>query len=110
MTAHEFSIWLNGYVELGGKTPDDAQWKMITEHLKLVFNKVTPELGDKSTWEDKKVSGGNTILGKPDDIKKIMDSIRSLPPQPPVVTLPYYPPHTTTPYVAPQFPGTTVTC
>lgn len=46
MSKHDFVIWLNGWVELnGGAQPTAAQWKMITDHLALVFNKVTPPLG-----------------------------------------------------------------
>lgn len=44
MTPQEFCYWLQGHVELGGKRPTDAQWKMIREHLALVFKKVTPPL------------------------------------------------------------------
>lgn len=47
MTPKEFCYWLQGYTELNpNSTPDDSQWKMIQEHLKLVFTKVTPELGE----------------------------------------------------------------
>jgi len=44
--AQQFAYWLQGFVELtGGKTaPTTEQWKMICEHLALVFKKVTPPL------------------------------------------------------------------
>jgi hypothetical protein len=110
MTAQEFTIWLQGYVELGGKTPGDAQWKLITEHLKLVFDKQTPELKElekKSAWEDKKVEGGSI---SEEDIKRVMDNVM----KPPVTTLPYIPPPMPHPY-NPTFPGydpnrITITC
>lgn len=50
MTPQDFVYWLNGFVELNkGKMPDEDQWKSIQEHLKLVFTKVTPPVGDKLT-------------------------------------------------------------
>lgn len=42
MTSHDFALWLHGFTELtGGEMPSENQWKMIVEHLDLVFNKVT---------------------------------------------------------------------
>lgn len=47
MTPIEFCYWLQGWVEMeNGKKPNLEQWKMINSHLQLVFNKVTPPLGD----------------------------------------------------------------
>ena len=42
MTAEQFAYWLNGFVELNGGMPTEAQWKSIREHLAEVFKKVTP--------------------------------------------------------------------
>lgn len=46
MTAENFCYWLQGWFELsktnGGVTMNDAAAKMIEDHLKLVFEKVTP--------------------------------------------------------------------
>jgi hypothetical protein len=43
MNHDQFTYWLQGFVEMnGGKEPTKAQWKMIKDHLKLCFNKVTP--------------------------------------------------------------------
>jgi hypothetical protein len=42
MSPESFTFWLQGFVELGGKKPNDQQWQMIKEHLALVFKKVTP--------------------------------------------------------------------
>lgn len=45
MTEQQFVYWIQGWIELnGGKQPDEAQWKMICDHLKTVFVKVTPPL------------------------------------------------------------------
>jgi len=41
MNANDFCYWLQGFAELGDKPPTAAQWKMIQEHLQLVFVKVT---------------------------------------------------------------------
>jgi hypothetical protein len=78
MTESDFTRWLQGWVELEkGKLPTAEQWKMITDHLKLVYTKVTPELGGKSAWEDKKVDAPTTM----DDIIKEYSKIK-LPAQP----------------------------
>ena len=43
MTPNEFCYWLQGRAELlPDQPPTDAEWKMIREHLSLVFTKVTP--------------------------------------------------------------------
>jgi len=42
MTPTDFVYWLQGWVEMeGGKKPNFEQWTTITDHLSLVFNKVT---------------------------------------------------------------------
>lgn len=43
MTAQEFTYWLQGFSEINGATPTQAQWKIIQDHLQLVFKKVTPK-------------------------------------------------------------------
>ena len=44
MSDEQFCYWLQGFVELtGGKEPTLDQWKVIKEHLQLVFKKVTVE-------------------------------------------------------------------
>lgn len=45
MNAQEFCYWLQGYAELAGERPTEAQWATIREHLKLVFTKVTGHEG-----------------------------------------------------------------
>lgn len=45
MSPEQFVYWLHGYTEMtGGKEPTLEQWKMIRDHLKTVFTKVTPEI------------------------------------------------------------------
>jgi len=46
MTPEQFVYWLNGFAELNPslEQPTPEQWKSITEHLKTVFVKVTPEV------------------------------------------------------------------
>lgn len=46
MTPEQFVYWLNGFAELNPsmEQPTAEQWKSITEHLKTVFVKVTPEV------------------------------------------------------------------
>ena len=45
MTSEQYVYWCQGFVELtGGVRPTPEQWKMIKEHLALVFTKVTPPL------------------------------------------------------------------
>jgi hypothetical protein len=46
----DFCYWLQGYVEMGGGSPNETQWKMIKDHLAEVFRKVTP-----TGWTDKGV-------------------------------------------------------
>lgn len=46
MTPESFVYWLQGFAELNPsmEQPTPEQWKSITEHLKAVFVKVTPEV------------------------------------------------------------------
>ena len=44
MTPENFCYWLQGYTELNGDPPTPEQWQSIKEHLKLVFDKITPEV------------------------------------------------------------------
>lgn len=46
MTAEQFCYWLQGYFEMTeNATLSPNQILMIKDHLGLVFNKVTPDLG-----------------------------------------------------------------
>lgn len=44
MTPEQFVYWLQGFSETNNKTPNEIQWRMIQQHLNLVFNKQTPRL------------------------------------------------------------------
>lgn len=52
MTPENFCYWLQGFNELNGQTPTEDQWKSITEHLELVFKKVTPVGPGQTTLTD----------------------------------------------------------
>lgn len=43
MTSEQFAYWLQGFAEIHGGAPTPEQWKVIKDHLNLVFNKVTPD-------------------------------------------------------------------
>lgn len=42
MTPEQFTYWLQGFSEVQGNVPTKEQWKIIQDHLKTVFHKVTP--------------------------------------------------------------------
>ena len=42
MSPEQFAYWLQGYSEVHGRAPTEAEWKIIQDHLQLVFCKVTP--------------------------------------------------------------------
>lgn len=42
MTERDFVYWLQGFSEITQRAPTKHEWKIIQEHLKLVFNKETP--------------------------------------------------------------------
>lgn len=48
MTPEYFTYWLQGFVELSesNAVPNEQQWLMIKDHLKLVFDKVTLDRSD----------------------------------------------------------------
>ena len=49
-----FALWLQGRVELlPDQPPTLEEWKMIQQHLALVFKKVTPPLG-QTVWQTDK--------------------------------------------------------
>ncbi len=44
MTPERFADWLQGFVEIQqSETITDTQWLIIKDHLKLVFDKKTPD-------------------------------------------------------------------
>lgn len=51
MTPEEFCRWLQGFVELhgaevGNHPPTEKQWRLIREHLQLLYKKETSNLED----------------------------------------------------------------
>lgn len=71
--AVNFAYWLQGFAELSpDQVPTEAQWKLIKEHLNLVFVKMTTEIkpvinSDKSSlwsidWEKYKNNTGTPTL------------------------------------------------
>lgn len=49
MTPEQFVYWLQGFAELHGETPSDAQWEDIQRHLNLVLEKKT-SLSSIAPW------------------------------------------------------------
>lgn len=78
MTPEQFCYWLRGHIELdkyNEEPPCASQWKMIKEHLDLVFKKVTPELEKESTEDQLKElfkDIGRNKKPKPDVFPDIM--------------------------------------
>lgn len=58
MTSEQFAYWLQGFVELSGQIPTEAQWGSIKEHLKTVFEKVTPPVQTSSIGVLTSIKGG----------------------------------------------------
>lgn len=47
MNSESFTYWLQGFVELSDTdTISEKQWLVIKDHLKLVFDKKTPDRND----------------------------------------------------------------
>lgn len=47
MNSTDFTYWLQGFVELTEtETISEKQWLVIKDHLKLVFDKKTPDRSD----------------------------------------------------------------
>ena len=47
MSPETFTYWLQGFVEIANTdTISEKQWQIIKDHLKLVFDKKTPDRND----------------------------------------------------------------
>lgn len=57
-----FCQWLQGYVEINGTAPSLTQWKVIVEHLQLVFEKVTGGVKPLAAGVAIKREGDNHIV------------------------------------------------
>lgn len=68
MTPETFTYWLQGFVELSesNSVPNEKQWLMIKDHLKLVFDKKTP---------DRNLSLKDMFPNLPTDYKRLSDLI-----------------------------------
>ena len=65
MNSESFTYWLQGFVELSDTdTISEKQWLMIKDHLKLVFDKKTPD---------------RTFITKSPSTQDIIDSMRPKP-------------------------------
>lgn len=55
MTPEQFVYWLQGFAEVHGVAPSEAEWTIIKDHLALVFRKETPkrEKSELERWLDK---------------------------------------------------------
>lgn len=84
MTPERFTDWLQGFVEIPNTDSiSDTQWLIIKDHLKLVFDKKTPDHSPafeiKPTFLDYKLL--SDLIGK-----KAEDTYWKWPNQPPVIT------------------------
>lgn len=43
LKAENFTYWLQGFAEVTEKCPTPKQWKIITEHLEMCFDRVYQE-------------------------------------------------------------------
>lgn len=62
MTTEQFAYWLQWFSEINSSAPSNEQWKIIQDHLALVFDKKTPlyNLNKLELW-DKFVSNTKII-------------------------------------------------
>lgn len=51
VTPQDFCYWLQGYAEVARSRPSEDQWQCILDHLKLVFEKVTPPMPEEKFKE-----------------------------------------------------------
>jgi len=51
MNSEQFVYWLQGFSEIEGASPTPKQWKIIQDHLNLVFTKVTPKYTQEELYK-----------------------------------------------------------
>lgn len=74
MTPERFCDWLQGFVELTETDSiSDKQWLVIKDHLKLVFDKKTPDRSKEELEYISKVITPSSPM--PTDFKKLSDLI-----------------------------------
>ena len=52
MSTENFAYWLQGFSEICGESPTPQQWKIIQDHLALVFKKETPVYPDYAQFHE----------------------------------------------------------
>lgn len=74
MNSETFVYWLQGFVEIANTdTISEKQWQIIKDHLKLVFDKKTPDRTQEELNYISRVTSPSTPL--PTDYKKLSDLI-----------------------------------
>lgn len=65
MTPENFCFWLQGFDELCDSTlPTLEQWKSISDHLALVFTKLTPPVNFHDKTEEIKLPDWSDLIPK----------------------------------------------
>jgi hypothetical protein len=88
MSPEQFAYWLNGHVELNSDSqPDDVQWEIIKDHLKLVMTKITPQREQQRQYEFPKFPAQTPITTLPFPAPVVSDkTFQQFPMQSPVIT------------------------
>jgi hypothetical protein len=62
MTSRDFAFWLQGYIEITkGAVPSKDQWKVISNHLNLVFkHEIDPSMPDPNGQLQNAHDGANS--------------------------------------------------
>lgn len=65
MNSESFTYWLQGFVELSDTdTISEKQWLMIKDHLKLVFDKKTPDRKQEQYFTPTDWTKVSNLIGK----------------------------------------------
>jgi hypothetical protein len=63
MTPEQFTCWLQGYSEIANSLPNETERKIIQDHLKLVFDKQTPDRAYADTRLGQSVACASSAKG-----------------------------------------------
>lgn len=99
MTPENFCYWLQGRVEFSDKCPTQEEWTLITEHLKLVFDKRTPPLATPVEKKPEKL-----LETEENKQKTLLDFIEEYNKKCKKDVTPTYPPYITYPNTIPTYP------